>query len=130
MPDPLRILVVDDDHMQLDLVSRTLKGETFEVMVCDSPIGVTNAVRSFAPDVVLMDVNIPALSGDRLLTIARKNAPKTTRFVLYSSADESRLRALSLEIEADGWIPKSVTGDDLIARVREIAANPPLNPNR
>lgn len=124
MSEALKVLIVDDDHLQLDLVSRTLRAQNLEVMTCDSPIGVTNAVRNFLPDVVLMDVNIPALSGDRLLTIARKSAPKTTRFVLYSSNDESRLREMSRQIEADGWISKSVVGADLVARIREIAGGP------
>ena len=121
MPDePVRILVVDDDKLQLDLVQRSLRAEGFDVMTCSSPIGVTNVVRSFAPHLVLMDVNIPALSGDRLIGIARKGAPAETRFVLYSAADESTLRRLAREVEADGWLSKSVTGGDLAARIRTI----------
>ncbi len=77
--DTLRVLVVDDDPLQLDLVERTLKAEGFEVMTCENPIGVTNIVRSFLPHVVLMDVDIPALSGDKILSIARKSAPPMTQ---------------------------------------------------
>lgn len=119
MPDEtFRILVVDDDKMQLDLVQRSLRADGFDVMTCSSPIGVTNVVRSFAPHIVLMDVNIPALSGDRLIGIARKGAPAGTRFVLYSASDESTLRRLAREVEADGWLSKSVTGSDLAQRLR------------
>lgn len=122
--DTLRVLVVDDDPLQLDLVERTLKAEGFEVMTCENPIGVTNIVRSFLPHVVLMDVDIPALSGDKILSIARKSAPPMTRFVLHSSSDESILRNLAKQVEADGYISKSVTGSDLTARIRTLVAAP------
>ena len=122
--ETLRVLIVDDDPLQLELVQRTLKSEGFDVMTCESPIGVTNIVRSFVPHIVLMDVDIPALSGDKILSIARKSAPPMTRFVLHSSSDESVLRNLAKQVEADGYISKSVTGSDLVARLRTLNASP------
>lgn len=119
--EPLRVLVVDDDNTQLELVERTLKADGIEVMTCSSPIGVTNQIVSFSPKIVLVDVNIPALSGDRLIGISRKWAPQGTLFVLYSASDESRLRGLAREVGADGWISKSVTGSVLTARLRSFA---------
>lgn len=119
--EPLRVLVVDDDNAQLELVERTLKADGIEVMTCSSPIGVTNQIVSFNPKIVLVDVNIPALSGDRLIGISRKWAPQGTLFVLYSASDESRLRGLAREVGADGWISKSVTGSVLTARLRSFA---------
>jgi DNA-binding response OmpR family regulator len=117
----VRVLVVDDDRLQLELVERTLKADGFDVVTCSSPIGVTNQIVSFAPRIVLVDVNIPALSGDRLIGISRKWAPNGTLFVLYSASDEARLRGLAREVGADGWISKSVTGADLAARLRSYA---------
>ncbi|NUO49605.1 MAG: response regulator [Polyangiaceae bacterium] len=120
----LRVLVVDDDQHQLELVERTLRADGIDVKTCSSPIGVTNLIVSFGPKLVLVDVNIPALSGDRLIGISRRWVPPGTLFVLYSANDESRLRHLAREVEADGWISKSVTGVDLSKRVREIVKKP------
>jgi two-component system, OmpR family, response regulator len=121
MPDDrARVLVVDDEQMQLHLVERLLRGDGFDVMTCSSPIGVSNVVRSYAPHIVLLDVNIPALSGDRLLGIARKAAPASTLFILYSASDDAHLRKLAKEVEADGWISKSVTGGELSTRLRQL----------
>lgn len=127
--DLYRVLVVDDDTMQLELLERTLRSEGFVVMTCSSPIGVTSIVRSFVPHVVLMDIDIPALSGDRILALARKSAPPMTRFLLHSASDEAVLRRLAKEVEADGWISKSVTGAELAARVRA-AVNAPSGGRR
>lgn len=115
-----RVLVVDDDPMQLELVERTLGGDGFQVHTCSSPIGITGVIRSFAPHLVLLDVDIPALSGDRILGIAKKAAPPLTRFIFYSSSDESVLRRLATDAGADGWISKSVTGSDLSSRLRAV----------
>ncbi len=117
----LKVLVVDDDPLQLEMIQRSLSLEGFEVTVTKAALGVTSLVRSFAPDVVLIDVNIPALTGDRILTIARRHAPPTTRFLLFSACDESKLRALARET---GYISKSVGGGVIAARLRSLCKAP------
>jgi two-component system, OmpR family, response regulator len=117
-----KILCVDDDGDQLDLVSRILRVHGFEVMTCASPIGVSNVVRSFRPDIVLVDVNMPALSGDRTIEVVRRLVHGRAKFVLYSACDETTLRGLARQVEADGWISKSVTGLDLVNRLNGLCA--------
>jgi DNA-binding response OmpR family regulator len=127
--DKLKVLIVDDDPMQIELVSRTLRSDGFEVSSSTSPIGVSNVVRTFAPDVVLIDVNIPALSGDRLLTLAKKSAPGHTLFVLYSASDETTLRRLAADVFADGWISKSTTGIEVGTKLRALCARRATKPS-
>jgi DNA-binding response OmpR family regulator len=112
------VLIVDDDLAQLDLASRLLRSYGFDVATCDSPIGVSNAVRSLKPDVVLVDVNLPALSGDKVVETVRRLSQGTTRFVLYSACDEASLRDLARKSRADGWISKSESGAALANKVR------------
>ncbi len=116
---PIRVLVVDDDANHLDLTARSLRSYGIEVTASSQPLGVSNIVRKIEPDVVLLDVNIPALPGDRLLSVARRHAPKGTQFVLYSACDESRLRRLASEVEADGWISKSTEAPQLAKKIEE-----------
>ncbi|XXF78823.1 response regulator [Myxococcaceae bacterium GXIMD 01537] len=116
----IRVLVVDDDQDQLALAERSLSSFGFDVRTHRSSLGVSNLVRNAAPDLVLLDVNIPALSGDKVLTLARAQAPANTRFILYSASDESKLRALARASGADGYISKSVQGEDLARRLQDI----------
>jgi DNA-binding response OmpR family regulator len=116
----VRVLVVDDDPDQLELVRRTLSPHGFEVQTHNSALGVTNLVRNSQPDLVLLDVNFPALKGDQVVGLARRHAPQGTKFVLYSAADEARLRALALASGADGYLCKSVQGTDLIRKLTAI----------
>jgi two-component system, OmpR family, response regulator len=116
----LRVLIVDDSTQQLDLTARQLRLSGFEVATTPSSFGVSNLIRNFAPDVVLLDVEIPALSGDRLLEIARRHAPTGTRFVLFSACDAGKLRNLAKQSGADDWISKSEPADGLVARLRAL----------
>lgn len=116
----IRVLVVDDDPAHLLLVERSLQACGFEVQTHPTAFGVSHLVSTTAPDLVLLDVNIPALSGDRVLALAKARAPKDTQFILYSAADETKLRLLALESGADGYISKEVWGLDLGKRLLEI----------
>ena len=121
---PLRVLMVDDDPTQLDMTSRQLRAEGFEVLTVSESLGVSLIAREFDPHVVLLDVEIPALSGDRLLPVLRKNLQSRTSpaLVLFSAKDPDTLRRLAREVGADGWIPKGLDGAELAGRVRELCA--------
>ncbi|AKJ00034.1 response regulator receiver domain-containing protein [Archangium gephyra] len=112
----VRVLVVDDDPDLLELVRRTLSPH-FEVQTHHSALGVSNLVRNGEPDLVLLDVNFPALKGDQVVSLARRYAPRTTKFILYSASDEARLRSLARASGADGYLSKSVQGAELIQRL-------------
>ncbi|MBZ4418685.1 response regulator [Myxococcus sp. RHSTA-1-4] len=116
----IRVLVVDDDQDQLVLAERTLSAFGFDVRTHRSSLGVSNLVRTSAPDLVLLDVNIPALSGDKVLALARAQAPAGTKFILFSASDESKLRALARASGADGYISKSVQGEELAQKLEAI----------
>jgi two-component system, OmpR family, response regulator len=115
-----RVLVVDDDPDLLDLVQRSLSAYGFEVLTHTSALGVSNLVRSSEPDFVLIDVNFPALKGDKVVNLARQYAASKTKFILYSASDESKRRSLALASGADGYISKSVQGEDLAHKLTAI----------
>jgi DNA-binding NarL/FixJ family response regulator len=101
-----RVLVVDDDPMQLELVERGLSRDGFEVRGVTTIPDMAVEAKRFAPNIVLIDVNMPDAPGDRTIAVAREAAPGA-RLVLYSAWETSRLRALALQLGADGFISKS-----------------------
>jgi DNA-binding response OmpR family regulator len=117
-PSVVRVLVVDDDPIQCEMVQRSLSREGFAVSTISSPMGVSNLIRTTAPDIVLLDLDLPAIPGDRLLELARKQAPKHTLFVFYSASDTTKLRQVSMINGADGWISKSTVGRELADELR------------
>lgn len=127
MNDPpckaVRVLAVDDDAEQLSLIARLLRKRGFDVLTVEGPIGVSSTVRSFDPDIVLVDVFMPALRGDHLLSLIRRNAgTRRARLVLFSSADRDELRRLAEDVEADGWLQKTFDGEELARSIRRLVA--------
>lgn len=117
----LRVLVVDGDVQQLQIVARSLRACGMEVETTESSLGVSAIVRRLEPDVVLLDPNIPAVPGDALLQLARRHAPATTRFILFSSGDETSMSKKAAASGADGYITKSAETSVLAAYLHRVS---------
>jgi DNA-binding response OmpR family regulator len=120
----MRVLVVDDDPDLLDLVTRSLSAYNIEVETHFSALGVATRIRESLPDVVLIDVNFPSLKGDKVVALARSQAPLGTKFILYSASDESQLRKLANASGADGYLSKTVQGAELARKIESFRHKP------
>lgn len=114
-----RVLILDDDPDQLLLIGRSLRAEGFDVEMVTSAIGFTNTARKLSPDVVILDVNVPALSGDRLVEALRRQQ-SNVRIVLYSGEDASTLRKLAADTGADAWFQKGTPMPEIVRKLRRL----------
>lgn len=102
-----KILVVDDDAILHDVTRELLACERYEIITHHEGIGVMNLVSQLQPDLVLLDINMPVLSGDALAMLLRANAgTDNIRIVFYSSNDEDSLRESVSSRGAHGYISK------------------------
>jgi CheY-like chemotaxis protein len=120
-----KILVVDDDDLHLYTTKELLEDEKWDVFTYKSNhgIGVTNHVKDMQPDLILLDINMPGLSGEQLAKLLRwRNTP----FIFYSSNDEDSLRESVLRYGAKGYICK---GDiaELKNKVRQYLTEQPFD---
>lgn len=103
-----KVLVIDDDPIVLEVVRERLEGAGFVVVVRDEPLGTTNVVRDERPDIVLLDINMPALNGERLAALLRSNRSlNSLSIVLHSSKSPQELLPLVEQTGAIGAISKS-----------------------
>jgi len=100
-----KILIIDDDQRHLMTASEILEEEGHQVITHNLAFGATNLIKHHKPDLVLLDINMPALSGDRLMSVMRDEI-RGVPVVFYSSNDEDSLRRLVTECGADGYICK------------------------
>ena len=102
-----KILVVDDDERHLIATQEVLTNEGYDVFTYSWWLGVTNFARKLQPDLVLLDINMPALSGTGLSSLLLSNAgTKNLPIVFYSSNDEESLKKAVSEYGARGYINK------------------------
>jgi two-component system, NarL family, nitrate/nitrite response regulator NarL len=100
--------MIDDDPIQIELVQRGLSRDGFEVysVMTLSELAQETAVKQFAPQIVLIDLNMPDEPDDRTIALTRELAPGA-RVMLYSAWDDSKLRRSASKLGADGFISKN-----------------------
>jgi DNA-binding NarL/FixJ family response regulator len=84
----------------------------------ENPLGMSRVVNHEKPDVVLMDVEMPAMEGDKAVEILLKHRLHDCTILLYSGRAPSELQALAHKCGASGFVPKSVTNAALAQAIR------------
>ena len=112
------ILVIDDSEDSRNLVTQVL-GSEHEVFAIESWVYATDYIFKHDIDLILLDINMPGLSGDKLAGVLMKSVKsKPLNIVLFSAMDEADLRRTAKEVGAKGYIPKTFDGNLLRSRVR------------
>jgi DNA-binding response OmpR family regulator len=114
-----RVLVVDDDPPLARMLKRTLAAEGFEVTVAGDGGGALAAAERYAPDVIVLDVAIPAPDG---LAVCRRLRAKglPTPILMLTARDAVADRVAGLEAGADDYLIKPFAVQELVARLRAL----------
>lgn len=121
-----KVLVIDDDPLVLHVTAKRLREEGFDVSTRMEALGTMQAVTAEHPDVVLIDVNMPALTGDSLVELMRSNAAtKDVPIILHSSEPLALLQAMALRVGAVGAISKSDDDDAFKAQFNRLCCRKP-----
>jgi CheY-like chemotaxis protein len=108
MNQALKVMVVDDDATVLEVTAAVLMQHGYDVHTRESALGTSLAIIREKPDVLLLDVHMPGLSGDRL---AELMAPRVGRgaplVILHSASTLSELEKLAASCGAAAVIEKT-----------------------
>jgi len=117
------VLVVDDDPIVLEVTRERLEGAGYVVHTREEALGTSQWTAEFLPDIVLLDVNMPALTGPDLAQLLKKRrATKGVAIILYSSLDSLELQAKIGATGAVGAIQKSGDARRFIEEFERLAA--------
>ena len=115
----LRILVVEDDASILRGIVDNLRFEDFEVLEASDGETGLHVLREENPDLVILDVMLPKLSGLEVCRRARKEG-LTTPIIFLTARSEETDRIVGLDLGADDYVTKPFSVGELIARVRAV----------
>ncbi len=114
-----RLLVVDDDEDNRNVLSRRLAREGFSVAVAESGVETLAAVEAEPFDLILLDIEMPGMSGFEALTLLRQSHPATQLPVIIATARHDRKDIiLALSLGANDFVTKPLDFPVVLARVR------------
>ncbi len=116
MPMRGKVLIVDDDPSLAEMLGIILRGEGLETAHCSDGAAAVKAFREAAPDVVLLDVMLPGMSGVEVCRAIR--AESVVPIVMLTARTDTIDVVAGLESGADDYVTKPFKPQELIARVR------------
>lgn len=118
---PPRILAVDDDERMRELVSAALQRGGFDAIALADGAALLAAAETEEPAGVVLDVNLPEVSGYELCEQLRRRYGNGLAIVFLSGDRvESYDRVAGLLVGADDYVTKPFAPDELVARVRRL----------
>ena len=118
----LNILVVEDDPDLAALEAELLEEHGHRVEIANNGREALAAVERAAPDLILLDMKMPVMSGREFVDEYRRAQPSPAPIVVVTAADDAQVRAA--EVGASGWIAKPFDPDALVANVMRLLPRP------
>ena len=118
---PSRILVVDDDRDNRELLDVILSWEGFLVLTAASGLEALDSVALQRPDLILLDVMMPGMNGYQVATRIRGDlATKRVSIIMLTALADRDARALGMSAGADDFLTKPLDRAELVLRVRKL----------
>lgn len=119
----LKVLVVEDEPVQLKILTAGLAAEGFDVVVARDGVQAVGMVRKEQPSLVLLDIGLPGGDGYVVLQRLKSLSPHSILPVIAVSARSAETeREKMLSMGADDYFQKPVSLPGLVARINELLA--------
>ena len=101
-----RILVIDDSATAIEKARSTLEKQGHHVSSLHRMIDLAGLLKTDPPELVLLDLSMPGMSGDAFAKLIKKFAPNPIPIVLFSSRSRKELAEKARTLEVDGYVSK------------------------
>jgi CheY-like chemotaxis protein len=113
--EKITVLVLDDNPLVLKLARALLEREGSTVLTASSWIEFNHVLAANTPDIILLDVNLPSIKGNRLSEVLKSQSnKKEIPIVLISDLPEKSLEDMFPSSGAEAWLRKPLTREKLI----------------
>ena len=114
----IKILLVDDDRMNSELLRKFLEVEGYEVEYAENGRVGWEMYSASRPDLVLLDINMPLMSGFELARMIREQDRDVLIFFLTDRTEKAD-RLKGFDLKGNDYIPKPFYPEELIAKIKE-----------
>ena len=116
--EPYKVLVVDDSKSQALFCDKALQAAGMETCVITDPMEVLNAIESFHPEIIVMDMYMPGCTGTELASVIRQqNEYLSLPIVFLSGEEDVNVQLAAMRRGGDDFLTKPIDPDHLAARV-------------
>jgi len=115
-----KIMIVDDEEINIQVVRQFLKREGYEqfLTTADSRIAM-DLIRREKPDVILLDISMPEVSGFDIIKAVKLDAKLThVPIIIFTASTDPTIKRQALDLGAYDFLTKPVDPNDLIPRIR------------
>ena len=123
----MKILIADDDPQMLRALRITLAARGYEVVTASDGKAALDAAISTHPDVVVLDLGMPGLTGIEVIEALR--GWTQIPVLVVSGRSESWDKVEALDAGADDYVTKPFSADELLARIRALSRRTPASPD-
>jgi DNA-binding response OmpR family regulator len=114
--EPYRVLVVEDSPMLADYFSATLARAGMQVRSTTDPYEVLSLITEFQPELLLIDLYMPEVSGPELATVIRQQPAHVSMPIVFLSGETDRAAQLAaMRNGGDDFLTKPITPEHLVA---------------
>ena len=113
-----KVLIVEDEISFSDALAYLLKKESYEVAVAVNGKQAIDLFNSFKPDLILLDLMIPEVSGTEVCRVIRSTSQ--VPIIMLTAKDSEIDKVVGLELGADDYVTKPYSSRELLARIKAV----------
>src|SRR5438105_2946443 len=112
-----RLLVAEDDEAISEYLKKILIENDYSVHLASDGVEALKYVEKHNPDMVILDLGLPKLSGESVCREIKKNFPQIQVIVLTAKSQSGDI-VQGFKMGADDYVPKPFVGEELLARIK------------
>lgn len=113
-----KILIVDDEKRITEVLEAYLIREGYEIHTADNGIDALKKVKSVSPDLMILDLMLPDISGEEVCRLVRKDSDLPILMLTAKSSEDDRINGIVMG--ADDYVTKPFSPREVVVRVQAI----------
>ena len=115
----IKFLIVDDEPDVVDSVSELFTLRNYNVVTATSGTKALEMVKKENPNIIILDIRMPDVSGMDVLKEVKKNYPKT-RVIMLTGVEDDSTRQMAMGLGASGYLTKPYSYSELLEMSRKL----------